>query len=164
MSKRIKAGDIFKVIDKDKVRYFQYFYTDPHYLQGDLIWVFDLNKNTSDLNEIIESGYSFYFYTKVQAGIKMKKWKFLGNMQIQEEMNYHPVFRWRDIETGLWYKLQYDKKDLLGIILNDEELKIPIVSFQFPVGAVEFIIKGIDFFTRYIIESENKYFEINKRI
>lgn len=164
MAKRIKRGDVFKVIENGEVRYFQYFYTDPNYLGGDLIWVFNLDKETQDPNEIVGSGYSFYFYTKIQAGIKMKKWEQLTNIEIEEKMNFYPSFRWRDIDTGLWYKLQYDKKHLLGMVLNDEESKIPVVSFEFPVGAVEFIIKGVDFFRKYSTEFEREYFEINKRM
>jgi hypothetical protein len=164
MTKRKKGGDVYKVEEGGEIRYIQYFYSDPNYLGGDLIWVLNLKKDTTDLNEIINSGYSFYFYTIVKAGVKMGKWQFLGNLKIQEEMNYYPTFRWRNLETGLWYKLQYDKKDLLGINLNDDDLKIPIVSFQFPVGAVEFIIKGIDFFKKYTVDSDCRYFEINKKL
>jgi len=48
-------------------------------------------------------------------------------------MNYYPVFRWRDLKCGLWYKLIYDKKELLGTTLTEEQSNIPIISFQFPV-------------------------------
>ncbi|TPG40251.1 hypothetical protein EAH81_13240 [Flavobacterium pectinovorum] len=131
--KRMTIGNIFKINIEKEVRYFQYFYSDSNYLGGDLIWIFNLNEDTENLNEILNSGYSFYFYTTVETGVKLKKWKLLGNLEIPEEMKSHLPFRWRDIETGIWYKLQYDKKTPLGTTLTNEQLKIPIVSFQFPV-------------------------------
>ncbi|MFZ0598812.1 MAG: hypothetical protein WAM46_17640 [Flavobacterium sp.] len=100
----------------------------------------------------------------IETGIKMKKWKLLRNTEIPKEMKSYPAFRWRDLETGQWYKLQYDQKNLLDTTLNEEQLKIPIVSFQFPVGAMEYIIKGKDFYTERTIDFEGKYFEKNKRI
>jgi len=163
-SKKIKIGDIFKINHENETRYFQYFYSDPYYLKGDLIWIFNLTKDTENINEILNSGYSFCFYTMVGTGIKMKKWKLLGNTEISKEMKFYPTFRWRDLETGQWYKLQYDQKNILSTTLNEEQLKIPIVSFQFPVGALEYIIKGKDFYTERTIDFEGKYFEKNKRI
>ncbi|WP_031454657.1 hypothetical protein [Flavobacterium chungangense] len=162
--KKITVGDVFKIISDNEVRYFQYFYTDSNYLGGNLIWVFNQDKETDNLNEILDSGYSFYFYTAIEAGIKMKKWKLLGNVQIPAEMNHHVLFRWRDLDSGLWYKLKYDQKHLIGINLTNEEFKIPIVSFQFPVGAIEFIINGKEFFIKKTIDFESKYFEKNKKI
>ncbi|MCV2486490.1 hypothetical protein OD917_16270 [Flavobacterium sp. SH_e] len=165
MAKKImNTGNIFKVIDEKEVRYFQYFYTDPHYLGGNLIWVFNQNIDNDNLNEILDSGYSFYFYTTVEAGIKMKKWKLIGNIEIPDKMNYYPIFRWRDLESGLWYKLKYNEKELLGNNLTEEQFNIPIVSFQFPVGAIEFMIKGKEFFIERTKNFENQYFEKNKRI
>ncbi|MDA6072775.1 hypothetical protein NJT12_24435 [Flavobacterium sp. AC] len=161
--KTIEIGNVYKIIHDNEVRYFQYFYSDPHYLGGDLIWVFNQKEETQDLDEIVGSGYSFYFYTAIEAGIKMKKWKFLSNLEIPKEMKFHPIFRWRDLETGNWYELQYDQKHLLGINLDNDQLKIPIVSFQFPVGAVEFILNGIDYYTDKTTDFEKKYFERNKK-
>lgn len=161
--KKVKIGDIFKIDINNEIRYFQYFYSDPHYLGGDLIWVFNLTNDTDNLDEILSSGYSFCFYTTIGTGLKLKKWNLIGNKNIPDKMKSHPSFRWRDIETGIWYKLQYDQKKSLGVTLNDEELRIPIVSFQFPVGAVEFIINGKDFYLKKTYDFENEYFEKNKR-
>lgn len=162
--KAIIAGNIYQVNDEKEVRYFQYFYTDQHYLGGNLIWVFNQNHVTTDLTEILESGYSFCFYTAIDAGLKLKKWKLIGNIEIPEKMKFYPVFRWRDLDSGKWYKLQYDQKELLGITLNEDELKILIVSFQFPIGAIEYIINGLDFFIKKTTDFESKYFEKNKKI
>lgn len=162
--KKMVKGNIYKVINNDEIGYFQYFYSDSNYLGGDLIWVFNLKSGTDNLNEILESGYSFYFYTGIEAGLKMKKWILLGNISVPEKMEFYPSFRWRDLETGIWYKLQYDQKTQLGSVLSEEQLKIPIVSFQFPVGAVKFITNGKDFYREKTTDFESKYFEKNKKI
>ncbi|TCN60934.1 hypothetical protein D0809_03400 [Flavobacterium circumlabens] len=111
IKKALISGNIYKIIDEKEVRYFQYFYTDPFYLGDNLIWVFNQNKETHNLNEIVDSGYSFCFYTLIESGLKMKKWALVGNVPISEALEFYSSFRWRDLETGIWYKLQYDQKN-----------------------------------------------------
>ena len=100
MTKKVLLpGNLYKVINENEIRYFQYFYTDPNYLGGSMIWAFNQTDNNDDLDKIQNSGYGFYFYTAIEAGIKLKKWKLLGNIEIPEKMNYYPVFRWRDLKS-----------------------------------------------------------------
>lgn len=61
VKKLILPGNIFKTNAENEIRYFQYFYSDPHYLDGDLIWIFNLQKDTENINEIVNSGYNFCF-------------------------------------------------------------------------------------------------------
>ncbi|WP_306350851.1 hypothetical protein [Flavobacterium sp. '19STA2R22 D10 B1'] len=161
--KRMTTGNIFKIVNGIEIRYFQYFYSDVNYLGGDLIWVFNIDKETQNLDEIINSGYSFCFYTALNTGIKMKKWTLMGNKTIPVEMQYYPKFRWRDLETHDWYILQYDKKIKIGKNLTEEENKIPVVTFSFPDGAIDYIIGGKE---KFIINTNNfheGYFEKNKK-
>jgi hypothetical protein len=161
--KRLTPGNIFKIIHEKEVRYFQYFYTDENYLGGHLIWVFNQKIQTDDLSEIVKSGYSFCFYTTVDTGVKMKKWELMGNIEIPIEMQYHPEFRWIDLYTNDWYILKYDQKTNVGKTLNEEFSKVQPVTFQFPMGAVEYIILSKENFLKEVIESYNKYYEVNRR-
>jgi hypothetical protein len=159
--KRMTSGNIFKIIDENEVGYFQYFYTDQNYLGGDLIWVFNKKTETNDLSEFVKSGYNFCFYTTIDAGVKLKKWQLIGNTEIPIEMQYYPEFRWRDIENGDWYIMKYDTKVNVGKILNEEQSKVQPVTFEFPWGAVEYMILSKEEFFKRINNSENKYYEIN---
>jgi hypothetical protein len=160
--KRMTPGNIFKIIHENEVRYFQYFYTDQNYLGGDLIWVFNQKTETNDLKEIINSGYNFCFYTTIDAGVKLKKWQLIGNIEIPIEMQYHPEFRWRDTDTGDWFIMKFDKKENVGKILNDEQSKVQPVTFQFPWEAVEFMLHNKEEFLKQIMTFEKKYYEKNK--
>lgn len=159
--KRMTSGNIFKIIDENEVRYFQYFYTDQNYLGGDLIWVFNQKTETSDLSEIIKSGYNFCFYTTIDAGVKLKKWQLIGNAKIPLEMQYYPEFRWRDTENGNWFIMKYDNKIDIGKTLNEEQSKVQPVSFQFPLGAVETMILSKVEFLKQITNFEKKYHDTN---
>ncbi|MEN9907655.1 MAG: hypothetical protein RLZZ540_796 [Bacteroidota bacterium] len=159
--KRMTSGNIFKIIDENEVRYFQYFYTDQNYLGGDLIWVFKQKTETKNLSEIIDSGYNFCFYTTIDAGVKLKKWQLIGNIEIPIKMQYYSEFRWRDIKNGDWYIIKYDGKINVGKNLNEEQSKVQPVSFQFPYGAVEYMILSKKEFLKRIKDSEDKYYEVN---
>ena len=161
--KRLTPGNIFKIIHEKEVRYFQYFYTDENYLGGHLIWVFNQKTETNDLNEIVKSGYNFCFYTTVDTGVKMKKWQLVGNIEIPIEMQYYPEFRRIDMETDDWYIIKYDKKINVGKNLDENQLKIQVVSFQFPFGAIESMILSKEVFLNQITDFYNKYYEVNKR-
>jgi hypothetical protein len=160
--KRLTPGNIFKIIHEKEVRYFQYFYTDENYLGGHLIWVFNQKTQTNDLSEIVKSGYNFCFYTTVDTGVKLKKWELIGNIEIPIEMQYHSEFRWRDMETDDWYILKYDQKTNVGKTLNEEYSKVQPVSFEFPWGAVEFMILSKDEFLKQIKKFEDKHYEAVK--
>lgn len=162
--KRLTPGNIFKTIHEKQVRYFQYFYTDENYLGGHLIWVLNQKTETNDMNEIIKSGYSFCFYTTVDTGVKMKKWELVGNIEIPKEMQYYPEFRWIDLYTDDWYILKYDKKINIGKTLYEEQSKVQPVTFQFPLGAVEYINLSKEDFLKEVMDSYDKYYEVNKRI
>ena len=140
--KRLTSGNVFKIIDDTEIRYFQYFYSDMNYLGGDLIWVFNLEKDTTDLDEIVNSGYSFYFYTTINAGVKMKKWSLLGNKVIPSRMDYYPSFRWKAVGTEDWFILTFDKKEYIGKTLTEEQMKLPFASITFPVEAKRNMILG----------------------
>lgn len=143
--KRLTPGNIFQIIHETEIRYFQYFYTDQNYLGGDLIWVFNCKEQTIDLEVIVKSGYSFYFYTTINAGVKLKQWKLIGNKPIPKEMQYYPKFRWSKYHGNNledWYILCYDKKEHIGKNITDKQMKIPFASISFPKGAVKEIIGG----------------------
>ncbi len=140
--KRMTSGNVFKIINETEVRYFQYFYTDQNYLGGDLIWVLNLKEETDDLDIIIESGYDFCFYTTLDAGVKLKKWELVGNIEIPKKMEYYPTFLWIEGDTRDWYLLTFDKKVNLGKLLPEKYEKIPVVPFAFPKQSVEMMILG----------------------
>lgn len=155
-------GNIFKINHEKEVRYFQYFYTDNNYLGGDLIWVLNQKSESNNLFEIIKSGYSFCFYTTIDAGIKMKKWELVGNVEIPKEMNFYPKFRYAGTKSDDWYILNFDKKINIGKHLTEEQKKIPFVNFSFPEGAIQNMIMGKIAFLLFCDSFAEKYLSKNR--
>ena len=74
-----------------------------------------------------------HFFTTVNAGIKLNKWSFIGNVPIDLKIREKIHYRWRDTELNNWYSLKFEEKIKLGSNLSPTEMKIPVVCFQFPV-------------------------------
>lgn len=148
MAKRvtIKEGDIFKIIDDKHHRYFQFFYQDLNNLTSDLIWVFNCEEETDDIDKIVKSGYKFYMHTYIRIGIKLNCFEKIGSSVIPSEMQYIPKFRWtnNDLRYKIkdWYIVQGDKKTYVGEHLSDEEKRLPFLSPDFPKMAIETMIRG----------------------
>lgn len=149
---KLKEGDIFKIIHETEVRYFQYFYTDMNYLGGDLVWVFNYQKATDNIDMIMSSGYKFYLYTTIQPGVKMKLFEKIGNASIPKEMHYIPKFRYtgddltKEIEK--WTIIQGDKKEIIGKDLTEEQKKLPFAAINFPWDTIKNMILGYDSFMK----------------
>jgi len=154
MAKRItiKEGDIFKIVDINHYRYFQFFYTEINNLNANLIWIFKCKENTNDLDKIVNSGYDFYLYTYINIGIKLGLFEKIGTATIPKSMNYIPKFRWTDNDLRHkikdWYIVQGDKKIYVGENLSNEEKQLPFISVNFPKGAVEDMILGYKSFMK----------------
>lgn len=163
MSEKKKIqGNIYKIIHQTEIRYFQYVYSDINYLGGDLICVFNLETETMDLDEILNSGFKFYLYTTILAGLKIKKWSLLGKKTVADKVKEDFVFRWRDGETFEWYIIKYQKKEKIGFNLTPENLGIPVVCFEFPFHAVESMLLSKEVFLKNNIDFENEVYTMNK--
>ena len=150
MAKRvtIKEGDIFKIIDDKHHRYFQFFYKDLDILASDLVWVFNCEDDTLDINTIMESGYKFYMFTYIRIGIKLNCFEKIGSFNIPNNMLFSPKFIWKETklnnEVENWYLIEREKRTLLGASLPKEYQTIPYYHPDFPKMAIETMIRGYD--------------------
>jgi hypothetical protein len=160
--KRKIQGNIYKIIHPTENRYFQYVYSDLNYLGGDLICVFNLETETTDLDEILHSGFKFYLYTTILAGIKIKKWSLVGKKTVADKIKDDFSFRWREGETFEWYRLEYKKKEKIGVSLTHENFNIPVVCFEFPFHAVQSMLLSKEVFLKKNIDFENDVYLADK--
>ena len=91
----LKVGDIFEVRIDGKSQFIQYLATDKSCLNGHVIRAFDYEIESDEaysLEEIIKNYVKFYTHTNMQAGVKLKVWKKVGNIPLEGGFDL-PTFR-----------------------------------------------------------------------
>lgn len=141
----ITVGDIFEIpLPDGRKAYGQYVFADKS--TGGIIQVFNYftkDKDTVNLLELNNSELLFRpVFVGIYAAIRSKKWKIIGNMQVNNFKYPGFVSTLTDPQTGkasTWYLWNGEENIRLGEELNDEYKRLEYLS----IYPADFIVDRI---------------------